>query len=74
MSRKLVEQRLGFEITDGQYEEALEKARKKLRTTIQRFGDAAGDRRKPAYLAELVAEAIRSELLMKYTAEFALLQ
>lgn len=74
MSRKLVEQRLGFEITDGQYEEALEKAGKKLHAIIQRFDDAGGVRRTPAYLAELVAEAIRSELLMKYTAEFALLQ
>ena len=34
---------------------------------IQRFGDNDGVRRTPEYLAELVIEAIKSELLTEYT-------
>ena len=65
--KEVVENRLGFEIGTDQYEKGVILANKKLQSIIQRFGDANGVRRTPEYLAELIAEAIVSELLTEYT-------
>jgi hypothetical protein len=41
-------------------------AGRKLEWIISREGDANGERRKPYYLAQLIAEAIRAEWLTLY--------
>ena len=58
---------IGQEIPEEVYEHAVTEARKKLQSIIQRFGDCDGVRRTPGYLTELVIEAVKSELLTKYT-------
>ena len=62
-----IEQKLGFDITDEQYDHAVEIAKRKLQLLIQRFGDKDGVRRSPYYLAELIIVAIVSELLTEYS-------
>lgn len=72
MDKKMIDDAIGFEIPEELYENAVISARKKLQSLIQRFGDCNGVRRTPGYLAELVIEAIKSELLTKYTLTLAL--
>lgn len=72
MDKKMIEDVIGFEIPEELYESAVISARKKLQSLIQRFGDCNGVRRTPGYLAELVIEAIKSELLTKYTLTMAI--
>lgn len=72
MDKKMIEDAIGFEIPEELYENAVISARKKLQSLIQRFGDCNGVRRTPGYLAELVIEAIKSELLTEYTLTLAL--
>lgn len=67
MDKKTIEEAIGQEIPEELYEHAVTEARKKLQSIIQRFGDCDGVRRTPGYLAELVIEAIKSELLTEYT-------
>lgn len=67
MDKAMIEQMVGSAIPDDLYESALKSAKQKLQSIIQRFGDHNGLRRKPEYLAELVVEALKSELLSKYT-------
>ena len=62
MDKKMIDDAIGFEIPEELYENAVISARKKLQSLIQRFGDCNGVRRTPGYLAELVIEAIKSEL------------
>lgn len=61
--KKLVEKYLGFEVSEEQYQESADAAAKKLVTIIDRFGDEGGERNKPYYLAQLIAEHIRISLL-----------
>lgn len=72
MDKGMVEQMVGSVIPDDLYESALKSAKQKLQSIIQRFGDHNGLRRKPEYLAELVIEAVKSELLTEYTLALAL--
>ena len=72
MDKKMIDDAIGFEIPEELYENAVISARKKLQSLIQRFGDCDGVRRTPGYLAELVIEAIKSELLTKYTLTMAI--
>ena len=72
MDKKMIDDAIGFEIPEELYENAVISARKKLQSLIQRFGDCNGVRRTPGYLAELVIEAIKSELLNKYTLTMAI--
>lgn len=72
MDKKMIDDAIGFEIPEELYENAVISARKKLQSLIQRFGDCNGVRRTPGYLAELVIEAIKSELLTKYTLTMAI--
>lgn len=71
MDKKTIEEAIGQEIPEELYEHAVTEARKKLQSIIQRFGDCDGVRRTPGYLAELVIEAIKSELLTEYTLTLA---
>ena len=71
MDKKTIEEAIGQEIPEELYEHAVTEARKKLQSIIQRFGDCDGVRRTPGYLAELVIEAIKSELLTEYTLSLA---
>ena len=72
MDKKMIDDAIGFEIPEELYENAVISARKKLQSLIQRFGDCNGVRRTPGYLAELVIEAVKSELLTEYTLTLAL--
>lgn len=72
MDKKMIDDAIGFEIPEEIYENAVISARKKLQSIIQRFGDCNGVRRTPGYLAELVIEAVKSELLTKYTLTMAI--
>lgn len=67
MMKELVEQELGFTITDTDYESALDAAQKKLRHIIQRYGDSDGARRSADYLIQLVAEAFQGQALQRFT-------
>lgn len=67
MDKKTIEEMIGREINEEDYQLAVSTATKKLQSIIQRYGDADGVRRTPEYLAELVIEAIKSELLTEYT-------
>lgn len=72
MDKKTIEEAIWQEIPEELYEHAVTEARKKLQSIIQRFGDNNGVRRTPGYLAELVIEAVKSELLTEYTLALAL--
>lgn len=71
MDKRNVEEVIGLEIPLDIYERSVEDANRKLQSIIQRFGDCNGVRRTPSYLAELVIEAIKSELLTEYTLTLA---
>lgn len=72
MDKKAIEKLAGFEIPDPLYEKSVTAAKRKLQFIIQQHGDADGVRRTPGYLAELVIEALKSELLTEYTINRAL--
>ena len=72
VDKKTIEEAIGQEIPEELYEHAVTEARKKLQSIIQRFGDCDGVRRTPGYLANLVIEAVKSELLTEYTLTLAL--
>lgn len=67
MTKEIFKEKTGYEVSDEQFEKCLILARKKLQRIIRQFGDKNGVRRTPDYLAELVAEAIQSELLTEYS-------
>lgn len=67
-----VEEYLGFEISEKQYNQFSDRARKKLASIIERFGDANGERRKPYYLARLISEDVKAENLSTATITVAL--
>ena len=67
MEKEKIEEVIGQEISEDLYNKAVVNARKKLQSIIQRFGDGSGVRRTPGYLAELVIEAVKSELLTEFT-------
>lgn len=67
MEKRYAEERLGVEISDDLFRISVKLAKRKLQSLIQRFGDSNGVRRTPEYLAELVVEVIKSELLTEYT-------
>ncbi len=71
MDKKKIEEVIGQEVPLEIYEKSVEAANRKLQSIIQRFGDCNGVRRTPGYLAELVIEAIKSELLTEYTLSLA---
>lgn len=65
--KKRVEEELGFTVSDTEYENALEQAKRKLQHIIHRYGDSDGARRSADYLTILVAEAISGQYLQEFT-------
>lgn len=65
--KEQIEDQLGFSITEEQFQESAERAGKKLDRIISRYGDAAGSRREPEYLAELIYEDIFMDIFSKAT-------
>ena len=61
--KRLAEKYLGAEITEAVFMVEMDTALRKLQWIISREGDADGERTKPYYIAQLVAEAIRSDIL-----------
>lgn len=66
-----VETRLAgpFYVTPAEYFKAQEQAKRKLARIIEREGDADGERLKPYYLEQLIAEAIRENSFSLFTTE-----
>lgn len=71
--RSLTEEELGVKLRSHEYQKAKEQAERKLTWIIDRYGDENGARREPWYLAQLIAEAARSQALTKFTLELAAL-
>ena len=61
--RKLTEEYLGIELPQIVWEAAKGNALQKLIWILSREGDAGGERLKPYYLAQLIAEDVRAQLL-----------
>ena len=71
MDKKTIEEMIGREINEEDYQLAVGTATKKLQSIIQRYGDANGVRRTPWYLAELVFEALTQKLFSDFTIALA---
>lgn len=71
MDKKTIEEMIGREINEEDYQLAVSTATKKLQSIIQRYGDAGGVRRTPWYLAELVIEALTQKLFSDVTIALA---
>ena len=69
--RSLTERYLGDPVSTPEYKAAKEAAERKLAGIIERFGDENGARREPWYLAQLIAEAVKSNRLTRFTCELA---
>lgn len=69
--RSLTERGLGVRLGLHEYRQAKEAAERKLTWIIDRYGDEDGERRKPGYLAQLIAEAAKSQALTRLTLEMA---
>lgn len=61
-------------LSDGEFEEAEKQAKRKLARIIEREGDADGERLKPYYLAQLVAEAVTAERFSNYCRDIHVLR
>lgn len=61
-------------LSDSEYEEAETSAKRKLARIIEREGDADGERLKPYYLAQLVAEAVTAERFSNYCRDIHVLR
>ena len=68
---ELAEQYLGSIILPTEFTESEKYAQRKLDLIIQREGDAGGARREPWYLAQLIAEAVRSSRISQFTIDLA---
>lgn len=64
--KSLAEEYLGIPIPQEVFEDVVPQALRKLEWIIDREGDANGERLKPYYLAKLVEEAIRQEVMTIY--------
>lgn len=58
--KQQAESLLGTAIGGFEWDKAMAEAEGKLDRIIQREGDAGNERRKPFYLAQLIAETVRS--------------
>lgn len=65
--RQQAEQYLGTQIEPSEWDKAKESAERKLGRIISREGDAGGARREPWYLAQLIAESVRSSRMTSFT-------
>lgn len=69
--RREAERYLGMSIDNSEWDRAKKQAEKKLCRIIDREGDAGGERRQPGYLAQLIAEAVRTARLCTYTTQLS---
>lgn len=60
---------LGTAIEPQEWGKAKAYAERKLNGIIEREGDSGGERRKPYYLAQLIAETIRSDRFSQFTVD-----
>lgn len=65
------ERYLGTAIEPQEWRRACESAERKLQHIIKHYGDSGGQRREPWYMAQLIAEAVRSDRLRQLTADLA---
>lgn len=63
------ERYLGTTIEPSEWDKAKADAERKLKNIINREGDGTGERRKTYYLAQLIAEAVRSDRFSKFSVE-----
>lgn len=63
----LAEKYHGNEIKDDEYTRAYQYAKRKLERIINREGDSDGERRKPYYIAQLIAETVSTNRLSAFT-------
>lgn len=63
----------GAEMPPSEWDKAAEQAERKLNKIIEREGDAGGQRRELWYLAQLIAEAVKSSHFSRLTFEIAAL-
>lgn len=64
------ERYLGTTIEQSEWDKAKTDAEQKLKSIINREGDGNGERRKPYYMAQLIAEAVRSNRFFKFSVNF----
>jgi len=64
---ELSEKYLGGRIENSEYPRAYRYAKRKLEQIINREGDLNGERRKPYYIAQLIAETVSSNRLSDLT-------
>lgn len=69
--RQQAEHYLGTEIEASEWVEAKEYAERKLKGIIEREGDENGTRRELWYLAQLIAETVKSNRFSQFTFDFA---
>ena len=67
--RQQAEAYLGTAIGPWEWDRAKAAAERKLNYIIELFDDGDGERRKPYYLAQLIAEAVRGSRLSAYLME-----
>ena len=72
--KQLAELYLQDFLSDEEYTEAETQAKRKLARVIEREGDADGERLKPYYLAQLVAEAVTAERFSNYCRDIHVLR
>lgn len=64
--RRQAEGYLGTAIEPSEWDKAISYAEHKLAYIIENFGDLGGERRKPYYLAQLIAETVRGNRLSTF--------
>ena len=67
--RQQAERYLGTAIEPQEWLRAENSAWQKRQYIIGRYGDSGGQRREPWYMAQLIAEAVRSDRLRRLTAQ-----
>lgn len=65
--RQQAEYFLGTKIQPSEWDKAANQAERKLERIIEREGDCRGKRRRPEYLAQLIAEAVKSSHFSRLT-------
>lgn len=65
--RQQAEYFLGAKIQPSEWDKAANQAERKLERIIEREGDCGGKRQRPEYLAQLIAEAVKSGCFSRFT-------